>query len=136
MKNFLFSGILVITLVFCFNSCDSNDSNRNDGSINNNSLAGTIWEAFVDPHLYPEPNAGGLRLFFTSNTEWKQTGITSTNVYANGTYTVANNTVTMTSINYWNGYAVFPHVISWVGIIEGNKMTITFEGETVIFIKK
>ena len=92
-------------------------------------LSGTTWESTDHPNTWtvPEPANGGLRFFFSNSTNWKQTGIVaSTTEFANGTYVIIDNTVTITTVYYWNGTAAVPQVITYTATIQNNTMSIDF----------
>jgi len=103
------------------------------------NLSGTIWECKDHSNTWPspEPLNGGLKFLFIDNTNWKQTGIiANTTEFANGTYIVTNDTVTITTINYWNGSIAVPQVMEWQATVSNNVMAIGFGGQIYNFIKK
>ena len=131
-----FFGMIIIFISFVFFGCDNEGSNGNNNT--GISLSGTTWEL---PESSSSPagmaGTGGLRLIFINNTQWRETSILKSSIeYANGTYVITGNTVTLTTANFWNGSSLYPHVRSWTSKIEGNKMSYEENGELYIFTKK
>ena len=134
MKKTVFFGLLVILLAFSFIACDNDGDKENGNGKKGNLLSETTWEA---PEPSSLPGSGGLRLIFINNTQQKETTISLPTIeLANGTYVSLGNTVTITTVNYWNSSSLFPYITSWTGAIEGNKISYTDNGELYIFTKK
>jgi len=95
------------------------------------NLVDTVW---LNPTVYP----GGLNMQFTSATEWKQVAVSSDTEFANGTYTVSGNTVTVTVLNQWNGTTLAPvdPPQESEGTISGNSLELNNNGTIVTFTKQ
>ena len=91
------------------------------------------WVSDTEPATLP--GSGGLRFNFTGMNEWTETGIIShSTIYANGTYVVDGNSITLTTINYWNGTVAVPNVVTWTGTVSSyNSMSIVDQGTTYTF---
>ena len=102
--------------------------NSSSGDAN---LVGTEW---LNPTVYP----GGLNMQFTSATEWKQVAVSPGIEFANGTYTVSGDTVTITVLNQWNGttLAAVTSPQESQGTISGASLLLDNNGTIVTFTKQ
>ena len=106
--------MVALATIVAFASCNKNDDNKN-------SIVGTSWSAIVD---------GGVTgtIEFTTETACKMTeSYQDESRSINGTYVYNAPNVSLS----------FPQEdLTISGTINGNKMTLTANGETIVFTKK